>query len=90
MKCKKLVIESDGTSKNTKVFADGKQIGLLQRFEFSADVAEPFVKVGIIQAVLENGKVKTHSAKVRDDKTQKFVDSQKVVTDSVLIEFEGS
>jgi len=88
MKCQKLVIETDGTSKNTKIFVDGSQIRLVQRFEFTADTKEQFVKVGMVQAVTGNdGKLQTKTAKIRDEKTQKFVDAEKVVTSSLLIEF---
>jgi len=89
MKCKSFTLETDGTSSGTKIFVDGKQIGLVQKFEFSADVEENFVKISLQQGVaLSDGSVKTKKQKVRDEKTQKFEEKEVAVTEAILIEFE--
>lgn len=59
MKCKMLKIESNGTSAGTKISVDGKQLGLVQRIEFSAESDVPFARILVEYGVHdENGKVK--------------------------------
>ena len=41
MKCKKITIETDGTTAGTKIFADGKQLGRVRRADFSAGDKPP-------------------------------------------------
>ena len=86
MKCQKLVIETDGTSKNTKIFVDGKQIGLVQRFEFSADVNNTFPVINIQVARTLKGVVKTNKTKVRDAKTEKFVEKEVIEAEPLVLE----
>jgi len=87
MKCQKLVIETDGTTANTKVFVDGVQVGLLQRIEFSADVRDKFVKLNAIVAKQIDGNIKVRKVKIRDFNTEKFVETDMPVTEPLLIEF---
>lgn len=85
MKCKKLTIETDGTTAGTKIYADGKQVGFIQRFEFTVEMDDLFPKIQMMQ-VIQGGKIKTR--KIRDEKTQKFIEKQVPETTSVLVEFE--
>ena len=59
MKCKKLTIETDGTTGKTFVKIDGKQLGFVQRIEFAADVKDQFVRIFIEQVKSNNGRVVT-------------------------------
>jgi len=89
MKYKTISIESNGTSAGTKICVDGKQMGLVQRLEFSADCSELFVKIQIHVARKQaDGTLKTRKAKVRDPKTEKFVDKDEVQTELLNLERE--
>lgn len=88
MKYKKIEIETNGTTAETKISIDGKQIGLIQRIEFSADVNESFVKLGVHVARTINGVVKTRKTKVRDNKTEMFVEKDEVQTELLNLERE--
>ena len=89
MKCKTLIIESNGTSAGTKIMIDGQQVGRVQKFEFSADVTNQFVKIEMQQARMSpDGHIKTRKQKVRDEKTQKFEEKEVAVTEAILVEFE--
>ena len=72
MKYKKITIETDGTSAGTRIFADGEQIGLIQRIDFSADVKMPFTTINVQVAKMRNGAIETKKLRVRDVKTEKF------------------
>lgn len=85
MKYKKIKIETDGTSAGTKIFIDDKQIGRVQRIEFSADINEAFARIDIQSARMYNGNVKTKKVKVRDEKSQKFIDKEKVETEQLVL-----
>jgi len=86
MKYKKIVIESDGTSVNTKLFVDGEQMGFVQRIDFSADVNTLFNIINIQVAKQRNGKIDIKKVKVRDAKTEKFNIEEKINTVSLSLE----
>ncbi len=86
MKYSKITIETDGTSANTKLFIDGKQISLIQRLDFSADVKETFVHLGIQMCRMVNGHIKTKKVKVRDQKSEKFIEQDEAETQPLQLE----
>lgn len=86
MKYKKIRIESDGTSIGTKIFIDDQQLGHAQRIEFSASTSELFAHINIQVARQENGVAKTKKVKVRDQKTEKFVDKDEIETEPLNLE----
>lgn len=89
MKCKKLVIETDGTTDNTKVLIDGEQLPHVQRLEVLGNVEDRFVNVLIEQAKVDgSGTIMTKKTNVRDKDTQKFVEGTKVITEALSLEFE--
>ena len=89
MKCKKLVIETNGTSAGTKIFVDDKQLSCVTRFEFSADVDKMFSTIFIEKSKLDtDGNPIVKPVKIRDPKTEKFVDGTKVQTETLAIEFD--
>ena len=88
MKCKKLIIETDGTTKGTIVKVDGEVLPLIQRIEFSANVVETFIKVLLDKALIDtDGKLKIREIKTRDLNTERFKEAKKIITEPVLIEF---
>jgi hypothetical protein len=88
MKCKELVITSNGTTVGTKILVDGKQIGLVQRIELTADISDKFVKLQVYTAAKDaQGKVKSKTVKVRDSATQKFVEQYVPVYAPIIVEF---
>jgi len=86
IKYKKVTIETDGTSMGTRVFVDGKQIGLVQKIEFLADVNDVFVKLNLQVGCCVNGELKKKQAKVRDNKTEKFIDKEIIETEPLMLE----
>lgn len=86
MKYKKIKIESDGTSAGTKIFIDGKQISFVQRIVFSADTNEVFNVINIQVARRVNEQTKTKKVRVRDPKTEKFVEKTEIETEPLLLE----
>jgi hypothetical protein len=89
MNCKKLVIETNGTTAGTFILVDGEKIGRIQRLEFSADLNSPFIKVSMEQTrVGADGKAIVKKQKIRDEKTQKFEDREIVATEAISIVFE--
>jgi hypothetical protein len=85
MKCKKFSIETNGTIEGTKVLVDEKPLGLIQRIEFSASTDKPYPTIMLVQALV-NGKTKI--SKVRDPKSEKFIEKKEVESQALLIEFE--
>lgn len=87
MKYKKFKIETDGTTAKTKVYIDGKQIGSIQRLEFSADVNNQFTKIMVERAVVgDDGLSKKKKFKIRDEKTQKMIETEKIITEPLFLE----
>jgi hypothetical protein len=86
MKYKKLIIETDGTSIGTKIIVDGKQIGLVQRLDFSADVHDMFVTINAQVARTKNGVVVKKNIKVKNNKTEKFDTKEEVICEPLLLE----
>lgn len=87
MKCKELIIKTDGTSSKTTVSVDGTVIGGIQRLEMSADVSDIYVRVQLFKTVLNGDKAKTKKVKVRDFITQKLIEQDEIVTEPLMIEF---
>jgi len=54
MKCKKLVIETDGTSGRTQILIDGKQLGFVDSINFNANLSKHEVDVVIMQYQNQN------------------------------------
>jgi hypothetical protein len=86
MKYEKLSIETNGTTAGTKVCVDGQQLGLVQRIEFLANLNEIFPIINIEVARQISGHIKTKKVKVRDDKTQKFVEKEVAETEHLYLE----
>jgi hypothetical protein len=86
MKYEKLSIETNGTTAGTKVCVDGEQLGLVQRIEFSANLDDVFPVINIEMARQVNGQIKTKKVKVRDNKTQKFVEKEVTETQHLILE----
>jgi hypothetical protein len=87
MKYEKIKIETDGTTAGTIVHIDGERIIHLQNLEFSVDCKDDFTRLSIQVARTDNnGKLKTKKVKIRDQKTQRFVDSTEVETETLLLE----
>lgn len=87
MQYKKIKIETDGTSAGTKIFIDGTQVKLVQRLDFSADVNDVFTQLNVqIGRTDSSGELKKKKIKVRDPKTEKFVDTFTVETEPLLLE----
>ena len=89
MKCKKMTIETDGTTANTKIMVDGRQLSLIRNIEFSASLEDTFIKVLVQKAVEYEGGFKKRKLKLRDEETQKLVEKEEIVTEPILIEFEN-
>ena len=87
MKCKKLTIETDGTTANTLVSVDGKAIGMIARLKFSADSRDRFINLNIEKVRLKDGKFVLKKKKIRNEKTQKFEEIEVAETESLIIEF---
>lgn len=88
MRCKTLTIKTDGTSANTQIIVDGEVFGKVQRVEFLVNVNDQFVNVLIEIAKTDSeGKALTKKIKIRDPKTQKFIDGEKVITEPISLEF---
>lgn len=85
MNYKKIVIETDGTSMGTKIFIDDVQVGLVQSVEFSADVDTVFAHLSVKVCRKVRGEVKKKTMKVRDQKTEKFVDKEEIETETMLL-----
>ncbi|MDD5650267.1 MAG: hypothetical protein PHF86_07625 [Candidatus Nanoarchaeia archaeon] len=83
MKYSKIIIETDGTSIGTKVLVDGKQLELVQNLDFSCNVDEVFARLNI-QVACKNSVSK--KIKVRDLKTEKFVDKEKLSSIPLILE----
>lgn len=88
MKYKKINIETDGTSAGTKVFIDKKQIDYVQNIDFSADVNEVFARINIQMGYSVDGELKFKNKKVRDEKTQKFIEKREVKASQLILERE--
>jgi hypothetical protein len=86
MKYKKITVETDGTTANTKIFIDDKQVGMLQHFDISADVNDVFVNMNAKVARMVNGKPKIKKIKVRDSKTLKFVEKEMMELEPIFLE----
>lgn len=86
MKYKSIKIETNGTTAGTKIFIDDKQLERAQRIEFSADANELFTHINIQVARQENGVAKTKKVKVRDQKTEKFVEKDEIETEPLNLE----
>lgn len=86
MKYKKVTIETDGTSMGTKVFIDDKQIGYIQRVEFSAEVNDVFSHLSVQVGRIVNGELKKKKVKVRDPKTEAFIEKEEIVTEPLMLE----
>jgi hypothetical protein len=86
MKYEKIVIETDGTMSGTKLFIDDEKIEFIQRIEFSSDINFMFTNLNVQVAKIVNGNVKKKKIKVRDLKTEKFID--KVEIESVSLNLE--
>ena len=88
MICKKLIIETDGTTKNTKIFVDNKCLSNIQRINFSADCNDLFVNLSLEAALLDlEGKIKVKKSKIRDERTQELIDYDKVIKEPISLEF---
>lgn len=88
MECKKLKIETNGTTVGTKVYVDGKQIGRIHRIVLSADVDSKFVTLSIEkQRTDASGKTITTKTRVRDESSQKFVEVEKIAVEPLQLEF---
>lgn len=88
MQCNQLVIKTDGTTANTQVLIDGKQMGELQRVELSADIEDRFLTVQLYKAAKNyEGAIKTRKVQVRDSKTQKFITVDQAVREVMPLEF---
>jgi hypothetical protein len=70
----------------TKVSIDGKQVGFVQHIDFSADVNEIFAHINVHVTRMVNGHMKTKKIKVRDPKTQKFVEKEEVEFEPLMLE----
>ena len=89
MRCKKLTIETDGTTEGTKIKVDGETLPSVQRFEFFADASETYSKVLVEKSMINgDGKPKTRKVRVRNLGTEKFESKDVVVTEPLPIEFE--
>jgi len=89
LKCKKLTVETDGTTGKTVVKADGKKVSNVRRIDLKVDMDNDYVIPSIEMARVDaSGKVMTKIGKVRDD-SMRFVDKEKVMTEPLLIEFGG-
>jgi hypothetical protein len=88
MKCKKLTIETDGTSPGTNVFVDGKKIGYLKSISLDVNSDEHFARILLSQIRIQNGKPVTSMRKVRQESTQKMIDTEVQEIEPLLIEFE--
>jgi len=86
MKYKKIKIETNGTAAGTHVSIDGKQISAVQRLEFSTDIKEVFAHVSIQVGRLKKGELMKRKTKVRDPKTEKFVDKEEIMTETLILE----
>jgi hypothetical protein len=86
MKYQKFVIETDGTSMGTKVFVDDKQISLVQRLDFSADVNSTFVQLNVQVGRCVNDVLKKKKVKVRDPKTEAFVEKEEIDCEPLMLE----
>jgi hypothetical protein len=86
MKYEKITIETDGTSVGTKVFIDGEQVGLIQRVEFAADINEVFTHLNIQVGRKTNGVLKKKKVKVRDPKTEKYIEKEEIDSEPLMLE----
>lgn len=53
MNCKKVVIETDGTSKNTNIFVDGEKVGFIKNISFFASSDNDYISLTGTQFVKE-------------------------------------
>jgi len=89
MRCKKLVIETDGTTEGTKIKVNGETLGSVQRVEFFADASDTYPKVLIEKSLLDgDNKPKMRKVQVRNLGTEKFENSMVPITEPLPIEFE--
>ena len=89
MKCKMLTIETDGTSAKTKILVDGVPLARISSIELEATQNQSSVRILVQQSRMrKDGTIETRTMKVRDEKTQKFVEKIVDETDPVLLEFE--
>ena len=86
MKCKKFMIESNGTSAGTKIWVDDMQLGRINSITFDANLRESFVRIQLDEFIPGRSK----KIKIRDEKTQKFVEKEIAATQPILIEFVRS
>lgn len=86
MKYSKITIETDGTSAGTRVFIDGQQIGGVQRLEFSADVDAVFAHINMQVTRKVNAVTQVKKIKVRDPKTEKFIEKEEIETEPLILE----
>jgi len=90
-KVKKLIIETDGTTENTKIKINGEVQEAIQRIEFSADASEKFPKILLEKAMINgDGKPKMRKVSLRNLGTEKFEDAFVVVTEPFPLEFQRS
>jgi len=86
MKYKKITIETDGTTKNTKIFIDGKQIGFVQRIELLAEANENYVFINVAVGKVVNNQLKTKRVKVRNIRTERIEEKDEVQTETLILE----
>jgi hypothetical protein len=88
MKCKELIIQTNGTTGGTEILVDGKKLGMVQQLEFVCDMSEKFARIQILTISNDvQGKMKMKTAKVRDSRTQKYVDTKIPVLAPLVLEF---
>jgi hypothetical protein len=80
MKCKKLTIETDGTTNRTIIKVDGEQLGLVQRIEFSSEMHDQFARIHIEKAVWDENTKKIM--------TKNVAGKEKSVIEILNLEFE--
>ena len=91
MKCKKFVIESDGTAGGTSVMVDGKKLESVGSIDFALDEGGKFPRVLVMEpAKGHGGVIMKKTVKVRNHNTQKIEEREKIVLTPVLIEFDFS
>jgi hypothetical protein len=86
MKYNKIRIETNGTTMQTLVFIDDVQIEGVQRLEFSANNNEVFAHINMQVTRKVNGVTQVKKIKVRDPKTEKFIEKNEVETEPLILE----
>jgi len=81
MKCKKMTIETDGTTAGTIVKIDGKKLDLVQRVGFEAEIKDTFARIFVEQIKTKaDGKVVTKNV----------AGNEKPAIEALLLEFDRS